>query len=312
MTSLLHIDHSSHSTLSEMLSDKFGRVGEFIDEVLIHSFTDTLKLVLFLFFTYLFMEFIEHVASDGLKSVMKKAGIFGPFIGGIFGVVPQCGFSAAAANLYSGRVITFGTLIAVFLSTSDEMLPIIIAGDVDLNKILPIIIYKCAVAIAIGFIMDIIIRAMGMYEDDMALDDICSDGCDCDNGVFLSALRRTLGVSVFVFLVTAVINALMFFVGEDALSGSILTSPVVSHVISAVVGLVPNCASSVALTKLAMSGVISTGAMMSGLFAGSGIGLLVLFKTNKHPIQNIFITLLLLIVGVAFGLLGDIIGISIV
>ena len=312
MISLLHIDTASNTTLGGFLADKLGRFGEFLDEVLIDSFMDTLKLVLFLFFTYLFMEFVEHVASDGLRTLMNKAGIFGPIIGGIFGAVPQCGFSAAAANLYSGRLITFGTLIAVFLSTSDEMLPIIIAGDVDLNKVLPIMVYKCVVAIVIGFVLDIIMRAMCMHEDDADMDEICSGGCGCENGVLLSALRHTLGVSLFIFIVTVLINALMFFVGEDALTGSLFTSPVVSHIICAVVGLIPNCASSVALTKLALSGVISAGAMMSGLFAGAGVGLLVLFKTNKRPLQNIIITVLLLIIGVAFGLLADIIGISLV
>ena len=311
MTSFLHIDGSSHSSIGEMLSDKLGRFGEFLDEVLIHSFTDTLKLVLFLFFTYLFMEFVEHVASDGLKSTMNKAGIFGPIVGGVFGAVPQCGFSAVAANLYSGRVITFGTLIAVFLSTSDEMLPILIAGNVNINKLLPIIIYKCAVGIAVGLLIDIAMRVIGMYENDMYIDDI--DDCSCgDDGIFVATVKRTLSVSLFVFLITAGINALFFFVGESALSGSLFASPFVSHIISAIVGLIPNCASSIALTKLAMSGVISTGAMMSGLFAGSGVGLLVLFKMNKRPIQNVFIMLLLIAVGAAFGLLADLIGISIV
>ena len=109
------------------LYDKLGRVGEFIDEVIIHGILDTLKLVLFLFLTYLLMEFIEHKASDKARAIMQKAGHLGPVVGGLFGAVPQCGFSAAAANLYTGRVISLGTLVAVFLSTSDEMLPMMIS-----------------------------------------------------------------------------------------------------------------------------------------------------------------------------------------
>ena len=312
MIALLHIDHSSHSGLSHFLSERLGRFGEFIDEVLIHGFTDTLKLVLFLFLTYLFMEFIEHKASDKLMSVMTNTGKYGPVIGGVFGVVPQCGFSAAAANLYSGRVITLGTLIAVFLSTSDEMLPIIIAGNMKIGKIMTILIYKCAVAIAVGCVIDLIIKLKGIHKDDINIEEICDEKCHCEDGIVISALRHTGAVSLFVFIVTVAVNALLFIIGEDALFGSWFTMPVISHILSSLVGLVPNCASSVALTKLAMSGVISAGAMMSGLFSGAGVGLLVLFRMNKHPKQNMFIIAILLITGVAFGILADIIGVALV
>lgn len=312
MIGLLHADHSSHTGLTSVLSEKLGRFGEFIDEVILHGITDTLKLVLFLFLTYLFMEFVEHKASDKLMSAMSKTGKYGPVIGGVFGIVPQCGFSTAAANLYSGRVITFGTLIAVFLSTSDEMLPIIIAGNMKFGKIMTILVYKCAVAVVAGCIIDFVIRLKGLHKDDVHIDEICDEKCHCEDGIVISALRHTCAVSLFVFIVTVTVNALLFFVGEDAIFGSWVTLPVISHVLSAIVGLIPNCASSVALTKLAMSGVISLGAMMSGLFAGAGVGLLVLFKMNRHPKENMFIIAILLAVGVVFGLFADLIGITLV
>ena len=307
----LHTDHASHSGLSELLTDKLGRFGEFFDEVIIHGFIDTLKLVLFLFLTYLLMEFIEHKASAKLKGAMTRAGKFGPLIGGVFGAAPQCGFSAAAANLYTGRVITLGTLIAVFLSTSDEMLPILIAGSMDFGKVLTIMLYKTAVGIAMGFAIDLALKLMNRGKEEINIDEICdNDDCHCENGIVLSAIHHTLSVSLFVLLVSLVINAITFFALDEALSGSLLALPVVSHILSAIVGLIPNCASSVALTRLAMSGVISTGAMMSGLFAGAGVGVLILFKMNRRPRENVMIVGLLLLIGIVFGLIADLVGIS--
>ena len=313
MIGLLHADHSSHGSFAELLSDKLGRFGEFLDEVVLHGVIDTLKLVLFLFLTYLLMEFIEHKASQKVKDTMTKAGNFGPVIGGAFGAVPQCGFSAAAANLYTGRVISLGTLIAVFLSTSDEMLPILVAGNMKIGTVLLIIVYKCAVGIAMGFTIDLVMKAMKFKKEDINIDEICdNDDCHCENGILRSALHHTLSVSLFILLVTLALNTLLFFVGEDALSGSLLTVPFVSHLLCALVGLIPNCASSVALTSLAMSGVIPTGAMMSGLFSGAGVGLLILYRMNRRPKENIIITALLVGIGIIFGLLADLVGISLV
>ena len=313
MIGLLHADHSSHGSFAELLSDKLGRFGEFLDEVILHGVIDTLKLVLFLFLTYLLMEFIEHKASQRVKNTMTKAGKFGPVIGGAFGAVPQCGFSAAAANLYTGRVISLGTLIAVFLSTSDEMLPILVAGNMKIGTVLLIIVYKCAIGIAMGFTIDLVMKAMKIKKEDINIDEICdNDDCHCENGILRSALHHTLSVSLFILLVTLALNTLLFFVGEDALSGSLLTVPFVSHLLCALVGLIPNCASSVALTRLAMSGIIPTGAMMSGLFSGAGVGLLILYRMNRRPKENIVITALLVGIGIIFGLLADLVGISLV
>lgn len=309
MNMLLHADHTSHAGLF----DRLGGFGRFLDEVVWHGFIDTLKLVLMLFLTYLLMEFIEHKASDKARGIMTKAGDFGPAIGGVFGAVPQCGFSAAAANLYTGRVITLGTLVAVFLSTSDEMLPLMVAGNIKISKILLIIVYKTIVGIAMGFAIDLTFRFLKVKRREINIDEICeNDECHCERGILFSALHHTLSVSLFIFAVTVAINAAMFFIGYETLASGVLSLPVISHLISGVVGLIPNCASSVALTRLAMSGVISTGAMMSGLFAGAGVGLLVLFKMNRHPKENAIIIGLLLSIGLVFGLLADLIGLSIV
>ena len=292
---LLHADaaHASHGFVA------------FLDEVIWHGFLDTLKIVGFLFLTYLLMEFIEHKAEDKTEAVIKKAGAFGPLAGGALGAIPQCGFSAVAANLYTGRVITVGTLIAVFLSTSDEMLPIMVAGNVKLSKVLLIIAYKCVVGIAVGFVVDLVLRMIKKPEEDINIDEICdNDNCHCERGILHSALHHTMTTSIFVLVVTLVINSFVFFLGEDFLGG-MTNIPVLSHILCAIVGLIPNCASSVALTKLAMTGVISSGAMMSGLFSGAGVGLLVLFKVNKRERENPIIAAVLVVVGLIFGLIAD-------
>lgn len=298
-------EHGSHGGFSEFLADKLGRFGEFLDEVILHGFIDTLKLVLFLFLTYLLMEFIEHKAQDKATKLMKRAGMLGPIAGGIFGAVPQCGFSAAAANLYTGRIISLGTLVAVFLSTSDEMLPVLIAGNVNLITVLLIILYKSIVGILAGLIIDLVIKALKLRKEEINIDEICdNDNCHCERGIFYSALHHTAHVSLFVFIVTVFVNALVFFVG-DGFDGGVTDIPFVSHVLCAVVGLIPNCAASVALTRLAMSGIITSGAMMSGLFSGAGVGMLILFKVNKHHKENALIALILILVGTMFGMLAD-------
>lgn len=313
MIALLHADHSNHEGFFDLLTDKLGEFGRFLDEVVWHGFIDTLKLVLFLFLTYLLMEFIEHKASDKVRITMSKAGSLGPVIGGLFGAVPQCGFSAAAANLYTGRVITLGTLIAVFLSTSDEMLPILIAGNIKISNVLLIMLYKCVVGIAMGFAIDLTLRLMKVEKEDIDIDGICdNDGCHCERGIVRSACHHTISVSLFILAVTLLINTLIFFVGYEALSSSVFSVPVLSHILCAAVGLIPNCASSVALTQLAVSGVISAGAMMSGLFAGAGVGVLILFRMNKRPRENVLIVGLLLIIGVIFGIFADLFGIALI
>ena len=313
MHALLHSDHSSHGVFFDYLSVTLGRFGEFLDEVVLHSIIDTVKLVAILFLTYLLMEFIEHKASDKVRSLMVRSGRIGPAVGGVLGAVPQCGFSAAAANLYTGRVITLGTLIAVFLSTSDEMLPILIAGNINISRILLIILYKCAVGIAVGFVLDLVLRLVHLEKKEINIDELCdNDDCHCERGILRSALHHTVSVSLFILLVTVILNAVIFFVGEGALSGSWLSIPVLGHFICALVGLVPNCASSVALTRLALSGVISVGSMVSGLLSGASIGLLILFKINKHAKENLVIVAILVAVGVIFGLLADFIGLALV
>lgn len=279
-----------------------------LKEVLWHGFLDTLKLVPFLFLTYLLMEFIEHRAADKTRAFLKRAGGLGPLAGGALGALPQCGFSAAAANLYTGRVVTLGTLIAVFLSTSDEMLPILVSGEVGFGRAMLIVGYKAAVGILVGFAIDFALRLMHKGTEEINIDEICdNDNCHCERGIFRSALHHTLTITVFVFLITLAINAAVFFIGEENLSALMYNKPVIGHLIAAVFGLIPNCAVSVALTTFGAKGLITAGTMMAGLFSGAGVGVLVLFRMNKRTKENLAVLGILVLSGVVFGLIADLI-----
>ncbi len=300
MTTLLHA-HSEHT-------DIWSRVYE---EVLLHGILDTLKIVAFLFITYLIMEFIEHKASAKTKGLLERSGSFGPLVGGLLGAAPQCGFSAAGSNFYTGRVITLGTLIAIFLSTSDEMLPILISGKISAPAILAILGYKTAVGILVGFIVDLVLKLSHRQRRSIDIDGICEEeGCHCERGIFLSALHHTLTIGGFILIITFAINALVLFVGSENISKIMYDRPIISHVIASVIGLIPNCAVSVTLTNLCIEGIVTVGTMLSGLFSGAGVGLLILYKVNKNPKENLLITAILVLCGTAFGFIGDLLNFS--
>lgn len=287
---------------------------EIILDILQDAVIDTLRLVPFLFVTYLAMEALEHKAGDKAENAIRKAGAAGPAIGAVLGVFPQCGFSAAAATLYAGRVITLGTLIAVFLSTSDEMLPIFIAEQVDPSIILKILGMKLAIGLVMGFLIDgalRLIRRRGV--DEMNIHDLCErDHCHChdgDGGILKSAVKHTLQVTLFIFLITLVLDALIEGVGEDVLAGFLGANPAFSVFASALVGLIPNCAASVVITELYLEGTLGVGAMMAGLLVSAGVGLLVLFRTNRPLKRSLAIVGILYATGVIWGFIVSAIGI---
>lgn len=282
-------------------------------DVILDTLIDTIKLIPFLLITYLIMEFIEHKTSHKSKAAIKKSGRFGPLIGGILGIVPQCGFSAAAASLYSARIITLGTLIAVFLSTSDEMLPILISEAVDIKIILSILGIKLLIAIAVGFIIDLFFRKnFELSEDQPEIKDLCDhEHCDCEHGIFKSALKHTINITLYILIISFVLNIIIHFIGEDTLSHILNSTPVLGPIIASLVGLIPNCASSVIITQLYLSDVLNFATMIAGLLVNTGVGLLILFRTNKDLKENIKITVLLFIVGIVVGIIFDLIGFNI-
>lgn len=274
--------------------------------IIIHTFEDTIKLLPFLFITYLAMEFLEHRTSDRAKAAIQKSGRFGPVIGGILGAVPQCGFSAAAAGLYAGKIITLGTLMAIYLSTSDEMLPILISESVPVSTILTILLWKMGIGIIAGMLIDLVL-CKRQETREMDIHHLCEhEHCHCEKqGVLRSAISHTVQIFLFIFVITFLLNVILHTVGEDALAGLIFNRPVIGVLLSGLVGLIPNCAASVLITQLYLEGAMSFGAMMAGLLAGAGVGILVLCKVNEDKKECARIILLLYAIGVAAGLLFE-------
>lgn len=286
---------------------------EIIEETLI----DAIKLLPFLFITYLIMEYIEHKMGEKSKNTIKKSGKFGPILGGVLGIFPQCGFSVSATNLYAGRVITLGTLIAIYLSTSDEMLPIFISETVSPIIILKILGTKLVIGIIAGILIDLVINILKKNsqkknKEDNEIGHICEEEhCHCnEKGAFKSAIHHTLNIFLFIVVITFIINIIVHFIGEEQIESWLLNRPIIGPLISSLIGLIPNCAASVIITNMYLENVISLGSMIAGLLTGAGVGLAVLFKTNDKIKENVGILALLYTIGAISGIVIDLIGIT--
>lgn len=272
-------------------------------DVILDSLIDTIKLVPFLFLAYLAMEYLEHRTGEKTQGLIRKAGRLGPVLGGVLGIVPQCGFSTAASNLYAGRVISLGTLMAIYLSTSDEMLPILISAQAPAGMILKILFVKAAMGVAAGLLIDIMLKRK--KEEESHTHDICEhERCHCEEGIFRSAISHTAQIALFILLVTFILNLALFFAGENVLVNLLLNRPVLGPVLAGLVGLIPNCAGSVVITQLYLQGAMGYGAALAGLLTGTGVGVLVLFRVNHHKVENLKILSLLYLIGVAAGIVA--------
>ena len=286
-------------------------------EVIQETIIDSIKLLPFLFITYLIMEYIEHKISDKTRESIKKSGRFGPLIGSILGIFPQCGFSVSATNLYAGRVITLGTLISIYLATSDEMLPILISEAVPMQAVIKLLLVKLIVGIISGFAIDLSIniinkRKQNSENEDNKIEDICKhDHCHCEKGILSSSIKHTLNIFAFIVIISFILNTVIYLIGEETLASFISNKPIIGPMLAGLIGLIPNCASSVILTQLYLENVISVSAMLAGLFVGAGVGLAVLFKTNKSIKENIKIVLLLYCIGVFAGIVLELLGFAI-
>ena len=282
-----------------------------MSEILEHTILDTIKLIPFLFITYLIMEYIEHKMSNKTKKIVEKSGKFGPAIGAILGIIPQCGFSAAASNLYAVRIISLGTLMAIFLSTSDELIPVLISESIPIEIIIKILLIKLVIGMLAGFIIDLILRIRNNKKEQEKINDICEhEHCHCEEGILKSSIIHTVHITVFILIITFIVNIIIHYVGEENISNIIMNVPVLGSIIAGIIGLIPNCASSVILTELYVQNLISVSTMISGLLVGSGVGILVLFKQNRNIKQNIKIIILLYSIGVISGILLELIGIK--
>lgn len=354
-------------------------MGLLID-ILLDAGKDTLSLVPFLLVTYLALETLEHVAGNRVNGAIKRAGAAGPVVGSLLGMVPQCGFSAMAATLYAGRVVTLGTLVAVFLSTSDEMLPLLLAEQVPVQTMAMLLASKALIALVTGFIVDAAIRGLrrnarahaairrtvlgtaanpahvncahddhtgGDIIDEVAeagvsadhIHELCErDHCGCDEdedehdhghghdhghegehehhhshdhshegapvlSIIRSAISHTVQVSVFIFLVTLVLVAVLETFGESAIEQFLRGNETLAVLGSALVGLIPNCSASVVITQLYLEGALQLAPMLAGTLISAGVGYLVLFRTNRSARENVLFLIMMYVIGAGWGLI---------
>lgn len=274
-------------------------------DAILDALIDSIRILPFLFITYLIMEYLEHKTSEKSKNAIKKSGKFGPIFGGLLGAIPQCGFSVSATNLYAGRVITLGTLISIYLSTSDEMLPILISNGTNLGLVLKIIAIKIVIGIIAGFLIDLVFRKKPKEEN---IHNLCEhEHCHCEEGILKSSIKHTIQIFIFILIVSIGLNLLLHVVGTEKLAGLILNKPILGPIIAGLIGLIPNCASSVILTELFISNVIGLGTLIGGLLVNSGLGIIVLFKINKNIKENVKIVSILYLIGVISGIIIELI-----
>lgn len=247
-----------------------------------------------------------------MQERIRTAGTFGPVWGGLLGIMPQCGFSAAASSLYAGRVITVGTLLAIYLSTSDEMLPILISRAVPAQTIIKMLAVKVLIAVVSGLLVEIIyVRILKRHEKAMDIHSVCEEeDCHCEGGVLSSAFRHTMTIFFYILVISLALNGVIELIGEDTLASLFSAVPVVGEMVAALVGLIPNCASSVIITELYLDGIISAGAMIAGLLVNAGVGILVLLRLNHDAKQNAGIIAALYGLGVFWGVIIELLGIT--
>lgn len=300
---------------------------EFVLDVVIDALKDTAELIPFLFATYVVISLLDLFASDKTTAAIQRAGHAGPLIGGVLGVVPQCGFSAMGASLYADRIVSLGTFVAVILSTSDEMLPLLLAEHVEVGLLARILVTKAVLGVILGFATDLVLRAVlgrtslagvdesdaGEEQDEDAEFDPSAYSCDCGCGepltrgqtawwVVVNSAYRTFQVVVFIFVVSVLLNALIALAGEDALASFLSGNAAVATLVSGLVGLVPNCAASVVLTQLYIDGVLGFAPMIAGTLVAGGAGYLVLFRMNGNMRENAAIVGIVYALGVCVGL----------
>ena len=273
-------------------------------EIILDTLIDSLKLVPFLLITFILIEIIDHKINN--KKIITSSGKLGPLFGSLLGIFPQCGFGAAITNLYVTRIVTLGTLISVYLSTSDEMLPIMLSNNVEIGIIIKILLIKVFIGMFSGFIIDLLLRKKEKIE----IKELCEhDHCHCEHSIFLSSLKHTLNITIFIIIISFLLNLGFEYLGEETIEKLFLKNNIFSSFISSLIGLIPNCGASVAITELYLNNTISFGSCMAGLLTGSGVAILILFKTNKDIKENFKILFTVYGIGVISGIIIDLIGV---
>lgn len=284
-----------------------------IMDVLRDTYIDALRLLPFLFLAYLAMEWLERFAGERMQALVRGSGKAGPAIGGVLGIFPQCGFATAAANFYAGGLISLGTLLAVFLSTSDEMLPILLTEQAPPSLIGKLLLTKVVIAVAAGFLADLFLRRNWWRRENSGapkpeggrqpqIENLCErHGCHCERGILQSAVSHTWKIFLYLVLISLALNFAIAFTGEERLAALILDRLAVGLFAAGLVGMIPNCAASVILTQLYLEGVLGAGPLLAGLLSGSGVGILTLFWANGDKWDNARILAILYGVGLCAG-----------
>ena len=265
---------------------------------------DNLLLLPFLFVTYLVLEFLEAKAGGALERSLGRTRHFGPLLGALAGAVPQCGFSAAAASFYAAGAVSAGTLVAVFLSTSDELIPVLISEKAPVALICRILAVKICAGIGVGFVVNAVLSFFGKGTMRLHVDELCAHSrCSCKerDGILVPAIVHTLEIFFFIIIISGVVELILHFVGEDGLRHLILNKPWWGEAISGLIGLIPNCAVSVSGAQIFLKGGMSASSLMSLSLTSSGVGLLVLFRTNRHWRANVAILMCVYLTGVLIG-----------
>ncbi len=282
-------------------------------DAIVDGILDTARVLPFLFVTYLLMEYLEHRTGERTIGLIRRADRLGPVFGGVLGIIPQCGFSAAASGFYAGGVITAGTLIAVFLSTSDEMLPLLVSSQVPMRTILSILLIKAGMGVVFGLLIDILFPLFNIRRIGGSIHDLCEhDHCGCEQEqphVLRSAVKHTMQIIVFLLIINILLNVVVEGIGTEVLSRFVLNRPVIGELLAALIGLIPNCAASILITELYLEGAMTAGAMMSGLLVGAGVGILLLLRQNRNVKESLLLIGLLYVCGVLGGLLIEFSGI---
>lgn len=285
-------------------------------DVLGDSLTDTVKMLPFLFAAYLFIEYVENRHGERIEALLAGGGRWGAVPGALLGCVPQCGFSAIASNFYASRVITLGTLVAVYLSTSDEAIPLLLSMPAYWDKLVLLLIIKVVYAVAVGFLLDFVLRSVlpaslrGGYTgraDEVDCHETHEDAEGHHQPIWKAALRHTLEIFVFIFAFSLLCGLVVAAVGEDVFADALGRMGFFQPVVAALVGLVPNCAASVLLTQLYVEGALRFSSLVAGLCTGAGVGLAVLWRANPSWKQNLFITALTWAAGAALGVLMQVV-----
>ena len=273
-----------------------------VDAVMDTTF-DCLKMLPFLFVAFILIEALEHYSSDFTAKALAKVGKAGPVVGAVAGCVPQCGFSVMAANLYAGGIISVGTLLSVFIATSDEAVLIIMSNPERIREVGVLLAAKVIIAVTAGYIIDIFFRNQIATVKESG--NLCKD-CGCDEedaGIWKPAWHHTIRICIYLFIFTGILNLCIEIFGIEQLSKFLLGNTIFQPVIAAIIGLIPNCAASVILTQLYLNGAISFASVIAGLCTGAGVGLVVLFKMNRNRRENLKIVGVLFLVAVAAGMI---------